>query len=893
MKYLYAALILGVLVLLAFQWRASAQSAARIEELRGVTGTLLSRAPRLNQEVLKLRASMSRNQDALVAALKDAAAQLDRAEALSRSPEIAPDGDLEQALTRVRGSMKEKEELSERVRSGCALLQNSLDYLVELGRSGDSPELAQAGLTGTVNDLIRNTLVYERSHDAHTEARIRAGLEGLNAGRAGLSPELETDLRFAEAHVRTILTLSPKIGSQLLSLISRPLERHIDDLYSKVSLRGEAAARRVLGYRDALFVAVAVLLLGAAGTALFARRRSVELERRVDQRTLELAHREAETRAILEGAGEGILSVEEDGTIRSANPAIERIFGCSAGELAGRPLTSVVSAEWPALRGSESRKREERGVRRDGTLFPLEILLNGVQLGARKFYSVILRDITQLRQAEQLKNEFISTVSHELRTPLTSIRGALGLVASGAIGALPPKAKGMVDIAAKNCERLVSLVSDILDIEKVASGKMSFKIRTLSLTDLVPQIVEANRGFAESLGVKLEIKAAVKDGLVQGDSDRLTQVLTNLISNACKFSPKGSVVTVGFERKDGRLRVSVQDRGPGIPTEFRSRIFQKFAQADNSDAGVRKGTGLGLAISQALIEKMNGTIGFETELGRGSVFHFELQELVPPAPSPTSAEGSRPRILVCEDERDIAKILKLMLDREGFDSDVASSMKEARAFLASGGYAGMTLDLALPDGNGISLIHEMRAHPATAQLPVIVVSANLEDNQQIFSGAAFGLVDWVQKPIPVERLGSLLQRYCKPAAGKLARVLHAEDDPDIAGVVKGLLHGIADVVQAGTVMSAWEKLKEEDFDLLILDIGLPDGSGLELLPALRKATQTPIPSLVFSAHEISPRIATFVSAALLKSKTSNDEFVARVRSLLSASAAAPKGMLRI
>jgi DNA-binding response OmpR family regulator len=252
------------------------------------------------------------------------------------------------------------------------------------------------------------------------------------------------------------------------------------------------------------------------------------------------------------------------------------------------------------------------------------------------------------------------------------------------------------------------------------------------------------------------------------------------------------------------------------------------------------------------------------------------------------SQGSRPRILVCEAQRDIAEVLRAMLDREGYDCDLAPTLKDARALLSRRHYAAMTLDLSLPDGSGIGLLHEIRQNPATQDLPVIVISANLDQNRRALNGNVFDLVDWLEKPIPAGRLEQVLRRSCAANAAKRPRVLHVEDDPDITNIVAGVLSRTAEVVNATTVLSAWELLKVEDFDLLILDIGLPDGSGLELLPVLRKATSTPIPSLVFSAHELSPRSARTVTASLLKSKTSTEQLVLRVRQLLNRTAGPSK-----
>jgi len=245
-------------------------------------------------------------------------------------------------------------------------------------------------------------------------------------------------------------------------------------------------------------------------------------------------------------------------------------------------------------------------------------------------------DITDQKKVEILKNELVSTISHELRTPLTSIRGSLGLVAGGVLGQLPAQAKGMVDIAHQNSQRLVLLVNDILDIEKLASGKMEFDLKPHPVLPLLEQGVEANRGYAQPLGVLLEITDAAPDAIVRVDADRFLQVLANLISNACKFSPRGAVVGVGVARAGGFIRVAVTDRGPGIPDAFRPKMFQKFSQADGADNRSNKGTGLGLAICKGMVEQMRGTIGFETEVGRGTTFYFEFREAVDPRPASVS-----------------------------------------------------------------------------------------------------------------------------------------------------------------------------------------------------------------------------------------------------------------
>lgn len=237
------------------------------------------------------------------------------------------------------------------------------------------------------------------------------------------------------------------------------------------------------------------------------------------------------------------------------------------------------------------------------------------------------RDITERKEIDKMKNEFVSMVSHELRTPLTSIRGALGLVLSGKIGYLPEKANGLLDIANNNCLRLINLINDILDIEKIEAGKMDFKLNTIDIIPLVNQAVQLNVQYAQKFNVTLDLEDKVKYALVNIDTDRLMQVLTNLLSNAIKFSSTEIPVKIVIERLKGFIRVSVTNYGTEIPKEFQSRIFQKFAQADSSDSRQKGGTGLGLNISKAIIEKLNGNIGFISKDNK-TTFYFEIPEIM-------------------------------------------------------------------------------------------------------------------------------------------------------------------------------------------------------------------------------------------------------------------------
>jgi len=494
------------------------------------------------------------------------------------------------------------------------------------------------------------------------------------------------------------------------------------------------------------------------------------------------------------------------------------------------------------------------------------------------------RDITERKQIDRMKNEFISTVSHELRTPLTSISGSLGLIAGGVAGELPGQAKAMVDIAHRNSERLVRLINDILDIEKIESGKMVFNLNPQELMPLVEHAIETNSAYGEQFGIRFVLEKTAPGVKVNVDSDRLMQVFANLLSNAAKFSAPNDEVFISVSIHENKIRIAVTDHGPGIPEEFQTRIFQKFAQADSSDTRQKGGTGLGLSICKAIIEKLGGEIGFETEAGVGTTFHFDLLQWGAEAETVVHHMDlpHQPRILVCEDDYDVANLLRIMLNQGGFNTDIAHNAADAKQLLAQNSYVAMTLDIALPDQDGISLIRELRQDQTTYRLPVVVVSAKAEGaRQELTNGSAIAIVDWLDKPIDKSRLLAAVKQAIQQPSGR-PRILHIEDDQDVFQVVSGILQDTADVIYATNLHDAKQKLEHETFDLILLDLGLPDGNGLDLLPSQQQQSPS-VPVVIFSAKEVEAEIAHKVAAALVKARTSNQELLETIKSLIQLS----------
>lgn len=340
---------------------------------------------------------------------------------------------------------------------------------------------------------------------------------------------------------------------------------------------------------------------------------------------------EARVRQIIDSMPVGLVVVDGKGIIESVNPSMEQIFEYGPEELIGKHLITIFehgadqdpdAFMQDVYERSLGHMDEREAVKMTGEIFPTQLSLTAFEtLEGERFLANII-DLTELREVERLKREFVSTVSHELRTPLTAIRGSLTLITAGAAGELSDQMRKVVTIAERNTIRLIGLINDLLDLEKLEAGKLEMNFEDTALANVIERSVESVRAFGDQHAVSFE--AATTDLTVRADGDRLVQVLINLISNAVKFSPRGTTVTIGVKESPGVVEVSVTDRGRGIPEKYRSLLFQRFQQVEVLDAKKRGGTGLGLAICKAIVEQHQGTIGVESEEGKGSTFWFRI-----------------------------------------------------------------------------------------------------------------------------------------------------------------------------------------------------------------------------------------------------------------------------
>jgi PAS domain S-box-containing protein len=689
----------------------------------------------------------------------------------------------------------------------------------------------------------------------------------------------------APAHVAALRAKEPivsrlQVADRIWSVVAMPVPGYFD-------------------WNSAVWTPVAALAIGLLFTGRLAAHvkhlmtRRQQVEELAAQRTAELRDSETYLQALSDHLLDGFLTVDDTGHIKSFNHTAARTFGYDDTEVINKHVSMLLPEPQRSYiqryeRLSEAdiigANQESQGQRRDGSTFPIEVSVSELRTAGQPLFLCIFRDITERKQIDRMKNDFISTVSHELRTPLTSIRGALGLVAGGATGQLPAKAQELIEIASNNSDRLVRLINDILDIEKIESGAMQFAMSPQALVPLLEQAIEANQSYAEQYGVRYELRERLPEAQALVDPDRIMQVMTNLLSNAAKFSEPGDVVEIAMQCHNDRMRVAVTDHGSGIPEEFQAQVFQKFAQADASNTRQKGGTGLGLSICKAIIEKHQGRIDFETTPGSGTTFYFELP-VYAPAP-PHGEQADRPvvearRILICEDNQDVAMLLKLILQRNGYEADIAHDAQQTKAMLAQSQYQAITLDLQLPEQNGISLLRELRGHEATKYLPVIVVSGMKLGGLRELNGTILNVVDWLDKPIDQQRLLSAVRRAVRRTHGtdNTVRVLHVEDDRDFIQVFAALLGPLFEVVPALSLQEAKHRLEHESFDLIILDIGLPDGSGLDLLSLIKRLVP-PIPIVILSAYEPDAHLLRRVDAVLVKSRVSNAQLLETINALI-------------
>ncbi|HEY0139341.1 MAG TPA: PAS domain S-box protein [Thermoanaerobaculia bacterium] len=601
---------------------------------------------------------------------------------------------------------------------------------------------------------------------------------------------------------------------------------------------------------------------------------------------------------ILSSMAEGAFGIDVEGRATFVNESAAKLLGWRADELIGRRIHDVVHHsredgspypwhECPSqevlLNGTSVNNGNQVFWRNDGSAFPVDFACRPMRNADGNVVGAVItfRDITERRAVEKMKDEFVSIVSHELRTPLTSIRGALGLLAGGRVGDMPERARRMLDIAVSNTDRLVRLINDILDIERMESGRITLTRQFCDAGDLIDEAVEVMRPMATRAGVELE--ALPCNVTIYADRDRVVQTITNLISNAIKFSDPSTRVTVAASTVDGQVQFEVADQGRGIPESKLDAIFERFQQVDASDSREKGGSGLGLAICRSIVRQHGGEIWCESELGRGSRFRFTMQRANVTQLSHVTRGKT---VAVCDSDADRREMLTSLLERNGYQPLVFTSGAE---LLASSSIAAdaVLLDVAMP-GDAFETLAALRHRGDTAELPIVVLSMVAPDKE-------LGATDWVQLPCDDHTLLRAVHRALG-VQGRKARVLLVEDDLDLARVIGESFqrHGI-ETLHATTGDQAIELAQRVTPDLLVLDLILPGVDGYGVVDWLKEHNLLRrVPLVIYSATETTPaqreRLTLGPTQFFTKSRVSPEEFERRVVQLLAA-VSSPRGAM--
>jgi signal transduction histidine kinase/DNA-binding response OmpR family regulator len=469
---------------------------------------------------------------------------------------------------------------------------------------------------------------------------------------------------------------------------------------------------------------------------------------------------------------------------------------------------------------------------------------------------------------DTVKDEFISTVSHELRTPLTSIRGALGLLSAGMMGNMDPKAQNLLRIASSNTERLIRLINDILDLERMESGRAPLKLRRCSIQELAREAVDTMTPMADGASIHLELQClAPRDSIYfDADPDRILQVITNLLSNAIKFSPAGSTVSVQIDSDTNSVLLKVVDQGRGIPLDKLESVFDRFQQVESADASKKGGTGLGLAICRSIIQQHGGAIWAQpNQTGPGTTLWAQLSrsaratDTAAPAHIAPPAERGEGLILVCDDDPSIRVVVAEQLRQQGYDILEAGGGEEVITIAgkhsakirnngASTPISAILLDLYMPGLSGWETLRRLKESPATAGIPVVILSVSPPTERTAGAKEPQG---WVQKPFNENLLLAELGRVLR-AKGSPGEILLVEQDQQLAEEIRvGFQNAGVQMDHASTLQQAVDRCLLGHPDLLILDLTLPDGDGFSLVDWLRRQpTLRTLPLVVYSSREV-------------------------------------------
>jgi PAS domain S-box-containing protein len=573
-------------------------------------------------------------------------------------------------------------------------------------------------------------------------------------------------------------------------------------------------------------------------------------------------HARSETRAIIDATSEAIILISPGGYILSVDKQFTEYFALRPEDVAGRRFDELHEFErifadpaaFKALVTATARDEKSQFTEIITQFWPrareLELYSNPVQSAGGEHLGrlYVFRDVTHERAVDRMKSEFVSLVSHELRTPLTSIKGYVDLLLEGDAGALNGEQAEYLGIVKNNADRLVNLINDLLDVSRIESGNIQLQRTSLDIAQSIREVASSLKPQIEEKGQQLELNIPEALPAVSGDAGRVTQILTNLLSNAYKYTPAGGTITITASAQKSMVRVDVRDTGIGLSPEEQAQLFTRFFRARNQTTQEVGGTGLGLSITRSLVEMHGGEIIVSSAPGQGSTFSFTLP-IVPgtlerktlPLPSLVGR-----RILVVDDEPDIANLIRRYLKRAGYKVHIAHNAADALKLARTEHPDLITLDIMLPDTDGLTLLEWLKNDHTTAEIPVLLLSIVDEGEPGKFLGA----VDYLRKPISES---TLLEHVNVILAEDQAHlILVADDDADIRRLIAGNLRRAGyQVIEASNGSEAVALAQSEHPGLTLIDIRMPGMDGIAALRILRADPATRgIPAIMMTSSPI-------------------------------------------
>jgi PAS domain S-box-containing protein len=786
--------------------------------------------------------------------------------------------DLEQALTELtleRDRVETLYKITSELGTSLELervLQRALQLLADaLGIQHGTITLVDQG-TGQLD--VQATL--EELHWRHrkgerTPLKEGAGLAGwvLENRRSALVPDVSKDPRWMEIAGKEL---------PIRSVVAAPLSLGGGDILGVLTLGHSEVEYFTEEHLQLVSAAASQVAIAVNNSDLYAF--ITDQAERVGSMLQAQQAEVAKNRAILESIADGVLVLDYKGRVLLVNPAAEEMLGFSAmaiqGEhfrhMLGLGVTATDRELAQALYTHMRRWLEEAG--QDPTQLQMGTvrLESGKKVLAVSFAPLVveaggipglvaaLRDMSREAEVERLKNEFISTVSHELRTPMTSIKGYTDLLFLGMAGGLSDAQRNFLQIIKSNADRLTALVNDILDISRIETGRLRLTIEPLDLGEIISQVVLSFQEQFREAELLLEWEEPKGMPQIRGDAARVTQVLNNLLANACHYTPAGGWVSVSLRQTNGFLRVSVEDTGIGIAADDIPRIFDRFYRVDDPIVREARGTGLGLSIAKMFIEMLGGEIWVESKLGEGTVFYFTLpvstkiaEEGIQQVRLATSVAEApavrRSKVLIVENDRELALRLRRRLESEGHQVLLAGSGGDGLWLAREEQPQLIALDLLLPDMDGFTVLEQLKEHPLTAAIPVIILSVSTETD----NGYTLGAVDYVIKPFNESELfDSILKAMSQQDEDRPGKLLAVDDDPDILSFLEQTLsYQGYQVTTATGGREALDQVNEIQPDLILLDLKMPGIDGYEVIRRLKAEEATrPIPIIVITASPL-------------------------------------------